>query len=205
MRQQRRIQTMERLLDAAAEVFADVGFHAATVDDIAAAAGYTKGAVYGNFENKDALFLALIDRHVDSQLAQIDAVVTAAADLGASLGDAAEEQVDRVRAFGLLMLELWQYAARNAEARAALAARYAAVRERLAGAIEERRSASGATDPRRPDDVATLVLALDAGLFLQQMLDPEAVTPELRAKAISDVITGPAPARPVSRRRRSSR
>jgi AcrR family transcriptional regulator len=50
-RAQRRQQTRARLLDAASQVFARRGFHAATIDEVADAAGYTKGAVYSNFAN----------------------------------------------------------------------------------------------------------------------------------------------------------
>src|SRR5690625_4226239 len=56
MRQEeRRARTTTALLDAATRVFARQGVRAATVDDVARAAGYTKGAVYANFGNKDAL------------------------------------------------------------------------------------------------------------------------------------------------------
>src|SRR5580704_16326188 len=57
----RRQQTRDYLLKAAAQVFAERGFHAATLDEVAAAAGFTKGAVYSNFKNKEDLFLALIE------------------------------------------------------------------------------------------------------------------------------------------------
>ena len=194
MRQaERRTHTTQRLLDAAADVFARVGFHAATLDDIAAAAGYTKGAVYANFAGKDALFLALLDRHLDDQLAQVDLLVAAASDteLRAGLQEASTEQMRAGRSFGLLMLEFWLYAARNAEARAALAARYERMRDRLAGAIAGRNAARGIAPSRAPHEVAALVLALDAGLFVQHLIDPEAITPELRASAITAVIDPP--------------
>lgn len=191
MRQaERRAQTTRRLLDAATEVFARRGFHAATVDDIADAAGYTKGAVYANFAGKDTLFLALLDRHLDHQLAQVDLLVAAASDtdLRAGLCDASAEQMTAGNSFGLLMLEFWLYAARNAAARAALAERYERMRDRLAVVIAERDAARGITDSRATDEVAALVLALDAGLFLQHLIDPQAVTPELRADALTAVI-----------------
>ena len=191
MRQEeRRAQTVERLLDAATDVFARVGFHAATVDQIAAAAGYTKGAVYGNFESTDSLFLALIDRHLADQFAQIDELMAPGpADLRDRLARASTRQQTANGSFGLLMLEFWAYAARNEHARSQLAARYAAIRERLAAAISDRDVEEGTTS-RRPADAACLVLALDAGLFLQQMLDPAAAPPDLRADAISAVLDG---------------
>src|SRR5580658_3699842 len=57
--ERRRQQTREHLLAAAAEVFAERGFHGASLDEVAAVAGFTKGAVYSNFRNKEGLFLAL--------------------------------------------------------------------------------------------------------------------------------------------------
>lgn len=185
---ERRAQTRQRLLDAAAEVFARLGFHRATLDDVADAAGYTKGAVYSNFAGKDALLLALLDRHLDDQLAQVEHLATAesGAELQATLRTASSRHMDSGGAFGLLMLEIWLYAARDDDIRAALAARYRRMRDRLAGMIAERAGGS-----RSPDEAATLVLALDAGLFLQHVIDPDAVTPELRSTAIADVIGFP--------------
>ena len=59
--ERRRQQTREYLLHAAAQVFAERGFHEATIDEVASAAGFTKGAVYSNFKNKEDLFLALLE------------------------------------------------------------------------------------------------------------------------------------------------
>jgi len=72
MRQaERRAQTTRRLLDAAADVFSRRGFHAATIDDVADAAGYTKGAVYANFAGKDALFRAAVRQELDTALSDV--------------------------------------------------------------------------------------------------------------------------------------
>ena len=57
--ERRRQLTREHLLAAAAQVFAERGFYGATLDEVARVAGFTKGAVYSNFESKDDLFLAL--------------------------------------------------------------------------------------------------------------------------------------------------
>src|SRR5271154_6673616 len=58
----RRPITITALLDAAMELFAEKGYGATSIPDICARAGLTKGAFYSNFANKDALFLALLDR-----------------------------------------------------------------------------------------------------------------------------------------------
>lgn len=56
-----KVATRERILDAALSVFADRGYHRATVDDIVRASGTSKGAVYHHFAGKEAMFLALVD------------------------------------------------------------------------------------------------------------------------------------------------
>src|SRR4051794_16369585 len=60
--------TREKLLDAAAQVFAEKGYASSSMDDIAAAAGMTKGALYWNFEGKEALFHALIEERIYAPL-----------------------------------------------------------------------------------------------------------------------------------------
>ena len=68
----RREQTRARLLDAAHEVFAEVGMDAASVEMICERAGFTRGAFYSNFESKDELFLALVTHLADTQIAQVE-------------------------------------------------------------------------------------------------------------------------------------
>src|SRR4249920_1855864 len=67
--ERRRALTRRHLLEAAGVVFARQGFHGATLDEVAATAGFTKGAVYSNFTSKDDLFLALLDDRIDRQFA----------------------------------------------------------------------------------------------------------------------------------------
>ncbi len=59
----KRARTKKRLIEAAAAVIAEKGFDRASLEDIAVLAGMTRGAVYGNFKNKEELFMALIETH----------------------------------------------------------------------------------------------------------------------------------------------
>jgi AcrR family transcriptional regulator len=54
---------MQRLLEAALEVFARDGYRTATIDDVAEAAGVTKGAIYHYFDTKEALLLRVIEHY----------------------------------------------------------------------------------------------------------------------------------------------
>jgi AcrR family transcriptional regulator len=67
---ERRKRTRERLMDAAYEVFAEVGVHAASVEAICERAGFSRGAFYSNFESKEELFFALSDREVEKTVAR---------------------------------------------------------------------------------------------------------------------------------------
>jgi AcrR family transcriptional regulator len=67
----RREATRQKLMDAAAEVFAEVGLDAASVEAICERAGFTRGAFYSNFESKDELMLALTERVSEQKIDQI--------------------------------------------------------------------------------------------------------------------------------------
>ncbi len=66
-----REHTRARLLDAAHEVFGEVGLDAASVEAVCDRAGFTRGAFYSNFESKDDLFLALVERSSTEKLDQV--------------------------------------------------------------------------------------------------------------------------------------
>ena len=69
-RSARRAQTRALLLQAAASVYARCGFNGATLDEVAAEAGFTKGAVYDHFGSKENLLLALMEEHLAGQVAE---------------------------------------------------------------------------------------------------------------------------------------
>lgn len=71
----RRERTRQRLLDAALEVFAEQGVHAAPIEVIAERAGFSRGAFYSNFESKFELFFALAQREHDLRLERLRGLV----------------------------------------------------------------------------------------------------------------------------------
>ena len=73
-------QRHERILDAAAAVFAIKGYHGTLVDEIAAEADTSKGGVYFHFPNKQAIFLALLDRLADMLRERVEHAVALHAD-----------------------------------------------------------------------------------------------------------------------------
>lgn len=73
-REQSRDQTRQRLLDAAQSIFITKGFVAASVEDIAEQAGYTRGAFYSNFGSKSELLLQLLRRDHEHVMAEMRAI-----------------------------------------------------------------------------------------------------------------------------------
>ena len=66
-REERKEETRGELIDAAAKVFARRGFHGASLDQIAAEAGYSTGAIYWHFSGKDDLFLAVYENYAETR------------------------------------------------------------------------------------------------------------------------------------------
>src|SRR6266487_4367795 len=76
-RAQSRARTRDLLIDSAMQVVARDGYAGASVDAIAAHAGFSMGAVYSNFATKEELFLAAFERHCAGELAALAALVDA--------------------------------------------------------------------------------------------------------------------------------
>src|SRR6516164_4624344 len=141
-RERRLEHTRSLLLDAAKEVFAEKGFMAASLDDIASAAGYTKGAIYKHFDTKEDLFLAVSDRYWRRYFDNFAEVLSGASELGArELDDIAQRwrqlSYDRGAAHAALGLEFTLYLRRNPEARERVAAKRSEVVEALGRFIAE--------------------------------------------------------------------
>jgi AcrR family transcriptional regulator len=180
--ERRRAMTRQHLLDAAAIVFARNGFHGSTLDEVAATAGFTKGAVYSNFKTKDDLFLELLDERMNRQFAVVADVLE-----GGSHDQA--DQLPRIRdliqgmnvmfwddASTTLYLEFVLYARRHPEAQAKLAATRLRGRDFTQKLIEQEHAAVGA-EPRYPtQELAEIALALFNGLGLDRLVDPSAMT-----------------------------
>jgi len=123
----RRAQTQERLMAAAARVFAERGIIGASVEEICEAAGFTRGAFYSNFADKDELVLALIRQSIKKQYAATEQAIARtkatpgqmdAADLVSSALAAFAEVVHSGRETILTERELLLYAARQPALRA---------------------------------------------------------------------------------------
>ena len=220
-RRERRERTRTALLVAAQRLWAERGVHGASLDDVAAEAGLTKGAVYSNFTGKTDLLLALLERWTGAGIgtetytdltghpadgrgrtgtdtdtgADTDTTTGSAPDEPYGSGEeSADERFERAghayarrmsgeaaRLVALLLVEFWLYGMRDPRAGERLADWYA---ERRAVLAEDLRDTGGIS----ATDRAALAVALDFGLAMQHLLDPDRVPAELYAHGMRLVL-----------------
>jgi AcrR family transcriptional regulator len=166
---------------AAGKVFAERGFAGASTDEIAAAAGFTKGAVYSNFASKDELFFAVLTDRVNARLALArEALAESDAPrdgdgLVAVLGRALRNDRD----WELLFLEFWQRAVREPAVGRQFAAHRARLRATIAEFIRAAARRRGVRLAFSATHAATLVLALSNGMAIEEVACPGTVPPDL--------------------------
>ncbi len=199
-RRERKSQTRDRLIDAAETVFARRGFETATLDEIAAAAGYTKGAVYSNFASKTELVIALIERRMSIQAAE-HAQRFEGQDLAAmtrGLESGPHEDPEAQKQWLLLAMEFWLHAMRDDRARVLMAEQYERARSIVAAELIEPVYRTMNPQPTiAPRDMAIVIESVGIGLALQAALDPGAVRMSLQGEVIARLLNQPLPPDPA--------
>jgi AcrR family transcriptional regulator len=178
-RKEKQAETRSSLLDAAERVFLRHGLAGSSVEEISAEAGFTRGAFYSNFASKDELFVELLQDRVYRQYAE--------------MAERTQEQpgtprerlrwgIERVRDVqkdegGRWLFRLWleclTKAARDEEFRKLAATFWSGNRGILSGQIEETFREIGEEPPLPVKQIATAMIALDVGLAVQHLVDPE--------------------------------
>jgi AcrR family transcriptional regulator len=192
-RKESQARTRARLMDSAALVAARRGIEGASLEEVAQGAGFTKGAVYANFANKEELFLAMVEAHFDARLAELDRILSTEADPDEQAREAAEGLMRMLAAepeWHRLFFEFAVHAARNEGFRAQLVERYRALRERLAELLERRARRLG-IDPVIPlEQVAAMTFAMANGVAFDTLLDPAALPDDAFGQMLSLFFAG---------------
>jgi AcrR family transcriptional regulator len=190
-RAQRKELTRELLLDAAIEVFAQKGYHGASLDDVADTAGFTKGAVYSNFTRKSDLFRALIERETARRTEALrSAVESVPLELlpdvaGEMMRDPDLDQRER----NTLVAEFWLAAVREPSLREPLARVWGPYGD----VIEAKQRAAGSRSGLDGWEVARIMDALAVGLGMHQALEPDGAQHLLFAKAVHKLLADEPP------------
>ncbi|WIM14146.1 TetR family transcriptional regulator [Enhydrobacter sp.] len=184
-----RDDTKEKLFEAAARVFAERGIGAASIETIAAAAGFTRGAFYSNFASKDDLIVAMLEDHVERSIAHHRDLLArhrTPDDYVAALRATERSRHDPLGQAPLLHMELILYVARAEKRRPELAKRLRARRKLVAEIVSSTMRAAG-TGVRDPAWASAMLLALEDGFRLHRLIDPDSTPADSFFRAVSDL------------------
>src|SRR5215212_8665685 len=168
-RAERREQTRQELLSAAEACFVSRGFHASSVDEVAERAGFTKGAVYSNFDSKEDLFFAVYERRVDRRVEEMEAAAReapTAAEAFERMAPGSEGRRESGDGWLAVFFEFWAHVLRHPELKQRFAAQHRRVIETLAVALDV---------PGDSYKVATAHFAMQLGLQLERLTQPDVV------------------------------
>lgn len=160
-------QTREQLLLAARQVFAKHGYGGASIERIAAEAGYSKGAIYSNFDSKEAIMMALLERYADEEIADFRRIMKLdAAALKTQLGDRLDS-LNTDLDWDVMTMELQLHARRNPAFAQRFFAHEARLTEFHAGILAERFAQDGKVPPIDPLTMSLALRTLACSLNLK--------------------------------------
>lgn len=173
------------MLEAAFDVFAEVGFGRSTVEQVCERAGFTRGAFYSNFTSLEELFLAMWEQRSAQLITDLREVLEALEASGVGELDEIVERFDRAvpmdgRWYGITA-EFTAHALRNPELRSVMVARERAIVDTLLPILEPLLHRAGRTIPDAAAYGQALVAAHD-GTSVQVLMEPD--SPRVRARRV---------------------
>jgi AcrR family transcriptional regulator len=167
-------RTRGALLRAASRLFCRRGLEGTSIDEIADAAGYTKGAFYANFKSKEELFLVMLDKKFAQELERLDRTLAGTDDPDQEARTAAADFIHFASddEWPRLYFQFAAHAARNEEFRQELATRQRAMRERLVKVYERWVKDYGADPPLPVDDIAAMTYFMADGFLVGHLIEP---------------------------------
>jgi AcrR family transcriptional regulator len=172
--QQRSEETRTHILEAALRRFANYGYNAASVDEICADAGVSKGAFYHHFPSKQAIFLALLEGwllSVDATLESgrqptVPATLVKMTDMLPDIFAAADGRLP-------MFLEFWLQASRDETVWAATIAPYQRYQQYFAALVDQGKAEGSFRADIDARAAAQSIVALAVGLLLEGLLAPQ--------------------------------
>jgi AcrR family transcriptional regulator len=175
-------RTREEVLAAADGLFVERGFHATSVDQIAQAAGYTKGAVYSNFAAKEDVFFAVYERRMERAVAELERTLAASDDPAGWIESViADTSTRRGRDDRWLstFFEFWAHVIRRPGLRERFATIHARLERPFVVALERHADDRGVALAIEPRQVHLAMMAMSLGLTLERLIRPDAVDADL--------------------------
>ncbi len=190
----RRRATRDRVLDAASEVFAERGFHGASVEDICERAGFTRGAFYSNFSSKDDLVLELSTRQSE---ALVERVREASGRESAGAQDVLRDVFAAISGdsqsreqWFVLTTEFTLHAVRDAAARRSWAAQQRRIRDELVAVVDEAVARQGIKLPMPTEIFVRAAMSLVQGSITQRLIEPRSLAAGELERTVLPVLLG---------------
>lgn len=194
-REEKKTETREAVVAAAARLFAERGFHATSVEAITEEAGFSRGAFYSNFERKEDLLLVLLEDHVVPTGQVIDRLDERIGEVMSRAGRASaishSELVGPGRGWSLLFLELWVCAARDESVRARLHQTLERIKEATTAELTETFRRRGVEPRFTPSELASALLVIEYGWIFSDLADPDGASDRaVLAEVLAEVRRG---------------
>ncbi|MEU4227779.1 TetR family transcriptional regulator [Nonomuraea sp. NPDC026600] len=192
VRRRPRAETRALVLEAAMRAFGETGYAQTSLEQVAAMAGLSRGAVYSNFAGKDELFLELLRETIAQRIRQIARAMAPAPTRAAQTRQAGEVMVGELREHPerhLLFIEFWMRAVRDPDIRQQFRLHRQETRDVLAAALREQATRWGVALPMPAPELAIGLMSLFNGFGLEHLVDPDAATPELFDKLLSALLS----------------
>jgi AcrR family transcriptional regulator len=192
-RAEAKAETRRRLLQAAEATFRRDGYHGASLERIAADAGYTTGAIYSTFESKAGVMMALVAARAERRRSVWTEVLAAAAtveDFVAEVSRQAAQEGAAERDWWAVVIEFMTVIARDEQLRACYAEIHEESLSALAGSISTWTQREGEHLAVAPQRLAIVVTALARGLGVEALVAPDAVPEDLIVEAQLTLLRG---------------
>jgi AcrR family transcriptional regulator len=194
-RQESQARTRELLLEVAAAEFLAHGYSGTSLERVAEAAGFSKGAVYGNFAGKEELCLAVLENHFFGQLQVFVADFAAGGDTIEDRLAVLERWWDVLLAddeWQLLAMEFAVQTRRNPKIQEQLAQREKMVRAAVTALLSQQIRQLGVTPVLPPDQLGIVLVAVVGGIAVQRLVDPT-IPASLLTDAVRALFRAPRP------------
>jgi AcrR family transcriptional regulator len=173
-RREKQQRTRKSLLNAAARLFCQRGLEGASIDEVAQAAGYTKGAFYANFKSKEELFLVMLDERFSRELDRLDRALAGTQEPHEEARAAAQDFIHFAgdQDWPRLYFQFVAHAARDEDFRQELATRHQAMRDRLTEVFKRWKEGVGVTPTLPVGEITAMMFFMADGFLLDRMIEP---------------------------------
>lgn len=192
--EERKKETRQLLLESAVEIFAQLGFHGASVDKIAEHAGFTKGAVYAHFHSKEELFLAILEQQMQLHVDNILQIIEQQQSLSHFIETIDEYFLtvsQKNRTWSMLHMEFFLYAMREESVRHKWSNMITESVKQISEAIEKLKSKENHESSLSADEMAWTILSLENGLAIFYYISEDRVPLHLYGKALHNMLLSP--------------